>query len=164
MQSTFFAYKHRYNRYNPWMKTVVRRIGNSLGVLLPKSLLDTWGIRAGDHLQLSERGLRPPGKPGSAQELLDERKRQLALAVVRDFSPRQIRAQSLANLHRWKSQGTWIPAYGEWQQILENESDGALFAAMLGRDEESNRLRQSMPFVGLLSQEQVKAIYEETGS
>jgi hypothetical protein len=37
-----------------------------------------------------------------------------------------------------------------------------LFAAMLGRDEESNRLRQSMPFVGLLSQDQVEAIYEET--
>lgn len=70
----------------------------------------------------------------------------------------------LANLHRWKRQGTWISAYDEWQQILESESDGALFAVMLGRDEESNRLRQSVPFVGLLSREQVEAIYEETGS
>jgi antitoxin component of MazEF toxin-antitoxin module len=146
------------------MKAAVRRIGNSLGILIPKSLLDSWGVREGDHLELSEHGLRPPRKPGSSQELLDERKRQLAVAVVREFSPRQIRAQSLANLHRWKSQGTWVPAYAEWQQILESGSDGALFAAMLGRDEESNRLRQSMPFVGLLSQQQVKAIYEETGS
>jgi hypothetical protein len=109
------------------MKTTVPRIGNSLSVLNPKSLLD-------------------------------ERKRQLAVAVVREFPPRQIRAQSLANLHRWKKQGTWIPAYDEWQQILESASDDALYAAMLGRDEESNRLRQSMPFVGLLTQEQVKAI------
>jgi antitoxin component of MazEF toxin-antitoxin module len=146
------------------MKTVVRRIGNSLGILLPKSLLDTWGIGEGDHLDLSEHGLRPPRKRGSSQEVLDERKRQLAVAVVREFSPRQIRAQSLANLHRWKSQGTWVSAYDEWQHILESDSDGALFAAMLGRDEESNRLRQSMPFVGLLSLEQVKVIYEETGS
>jgi antitoxin component of MazEF toxin-antitoxin module len=144
------------------MKTTVRRIGNSLGILLPKSLLETWGVGEGDHLDLSEHGLRPPRKPGSSQELLDERKRQLAVAVVRDFSPRQIRAQSLANLHRWKGQGTWIPAYDEWQEILDSASDGALFAAMLGRDEESNRLRQSMPFVGLLSQLQVKSIYEET--
>jgi hypothetical protein len=107
--------------------------------------------------------VRPPRWPRSAQGRLDERKRQLAVAVVREFPPRQIRAQSLANLHRWKSQGTWVPAYDEWQRILEDPSDGALFAAMLGRDEEANRLRQSMPFVGLLSQAQVKAIYEETG-
>jgi len=145
------------------MKATIRRIGNSLGVLIPKSHLQSWGIGEGDHLELSEQGLRPPRKPGSSQELLDERKRQLAVAVVREFSPRRIRAQSLGNLHRWKKQGTWIPAYDEWQQILESDSDGALFAAMLGRDEESNRLRQSMPFVGLLSQQQVKAIYEETG-
>jgi hypothetical protein len=135
-----------------------------MGVLLPKSLLETWGVHEGDHLELSERGLRPPRRPGSSQELLDERKRLLAVAVVREFSPRQIRAQSLANLHRWKSQGTWIPAYDEWQRILEKDSDGALFVAMLSRDEDSNRLRQSMPFVGLLSQEQVKSIYEETGT
>ena len=135
-----------------------------MGVLLPKTLLETWGVHEGDHLELSERGLRPPPRLGSSQELLDERKRLLAVAVVREFSPRQIRAQSLANLHRWKSQGTWIPAYDEWQQILERDSDGALFVAMLGRDEDSNRLRQSMPFVGLLSQEQVKSIYEETGT
>jgi antitoxin component of MazEF toxin-antitoxin module len=145
------------------MKAVVRHIGNSLGVLLPKSLLDAWGIRAGDHLELSERGLRPPKRRASSQERLDELKRLLAVAVVREFSPREIRAQSLANLHRWKLQGTWVSAYGEWQEILENGSDGALFAAMLGRDETSNRLRQSLPFVGLLSQEQVKEIYEEAG-
>jgi antitoxin component of MazEF toxin-antitoxin module len=143
--------------------TTIRRIGNSLGVLLPKTVLESWGLGEGDHLELSEQGLRPPRKRASKQDLLDERKRQLALAVVREFSPREIRARSLANLHRWKSQGTWIPAYAEWQHILESGSDGALFAAMLGRDEGANRLRQSMPFVGLLSQEQVKAIYEETG-
>jgi antitoxin component of MazEF toxin-antitoxin module len=143
------------------MKTTVRRIGNSLGVLLPKSLLESWGIGEGDQLEVSAHGVRPR-RPGSAQQRLDERKRQLAVAVVREFPSRQIRAQSLANLHRWRSQGTWVPAYDEWQHILENPSDGALFAAMLGRDEESNRLRQSMPFVGLLSQDQVKTIYEET--
>lgn len=146
------------------MKTTVRRIGNSLGILIPKTVLEGWGIGEGDQLEVSAQGVRPPRRPGSAQLRLDERKRQLAVAVVREFSSRQIRAQSLANLHRWRSQGTWVPAYDEWQQILENPSDGALFAAMLGRDEESNRLRQSMPFVGLLSQEQVKDIYEETGN
>jgi antitoxin component of MazEF toxin-antitoxin module len=145
------------------MKAVVRQIGNSLGVLLPKSLLDAWGVRAGDHLELSQWGLRPPKLRAHSQERLDELKRQLAIAVVREFSPREIRAQSLANLHRWKLQGTWVSAYDEWQEILESGADGALFAAMLGRDEQSNRLRQSLPFVGLLSQEQVSRIYEEAG-
>lgn len=143
---------------------MVRRIGNSLGVLLPKPLLDSWGIREGDRLELSERGLQPPRRRQSAQERLDEIKRQLAVAVVQEFPPRQIRAQSLANLHRWKRQGTWVSAYDEWLQILESGSDGALFAAMLGRDQDSNRLRQSLPFVGLLSPERVKVIYEEAGS
>ena len=114
-------------------------------------------------MELSERGLRPPKRRASSQERLDELKRQLAVAVVREFSPREIRAQSLANLHRWKLQGTWVSAYEEWREILESGSDGALFAAMLGRDEDSNRLRQSLPFVGLLSQERVREIYEEAG-
>ena len=146
------------------MKTIIRRVGNSLGVLIPKALLDTWGVGEGDHLEASERGLLPPGHRQSAHDRLDELKRQLAIAVVRDFPPQQIRAHSLANLHRWKQQGTWVSAYDEWLQILERGSDGALFAAMLGRDQNSNRLRQSSPFVGLLSPEKVKVIYEETGS
>jgi hypothetical protein len=54
-----------------------------------------------------------------------------------------------------------VSAYDEWTAILERGSDGELFAAMLGRDDQSNRLRQSMPYVGLLSQEEVKSIYEE---
>ena len=146
------------------MKAVIRRVGNSLGILLPKSLVDAWGVAEGDHLDVSERGLRPARRQASAQERLDELKRLLAVAVARDFPPQQIRAQSLANLYRWKQQGTWVSAYDEWSQILESGSDGALFAAMLGRDQHSNRLRQSLPFVGLLSPEKVKVVYEEAGS
>ena len=107
--------------------------------------------------------MRTPHRRTSAQERLDELKRLLAVAVTRDFPPQQIRARSLANLHRWKRQGTWVSAYDEWLQILESGSDDALFAAMLGRDQHSNRLRQSLPFVGLLSPEKVKAVYEEAG-
>jgi hypothetical protein len=65
------------------------------------------------------------------------------------FTAKLIRAQSLANLNRWRKSGVWSPVYEEWQQILESSSDGDLFAAMLGRDEHSSRLRQSPPYVGL---------------
>jgi antitoxin component of MazEF toxin-antitoxin module len=141
------------------MKLLVRRIGNSLGVILPKSALAGWGVGEGDTLELSQIGIRPSG--GSSHPKLDELKRSLSLAVIRSCTPQEIRAQSLANLYRWKSQGMWVSAYEEWAAILEKGDDGALFAAMLGRDDNSVRLRQSMPYVGLLSEAEVKRIYEE---
>jgi putative addiction module antidote len=35
------------------MNTTVRRIGNSLGVILPKELLDRYGIKEGDALDVN---------------------------------------------------------------------------------------------------------------
>lgn len=96
--------------------------------------------------------------------MLDELKRSLSLAVIRRCTPQEIRAQALANLHRWKTQGTWVSAYDEWTEILQSGDDGSLFAAMLGRDDNSVRLRQSMPYVGLLPEEEVKKIYEEAAA
>jgi antitoxin component of MazEF toxin-antitoxin module len=143
------------------MRVPLRRIGNSLGVLLPKASLDAWGVGEGDVLELTERGLRPPQRGGFTHQELDEHRRNIALAVVRDFNARQIRAQIEANLHRWKHQGVWGKAYEEWQQIAASEDDGELFAAMLGRDENAVRLRQSAPFVGLLSKDEVRKLNEE---
>jgi antitoxin component of MazEF toxin-antitoxin module len=143
------------------MKVTVRRIGNSLGVILPKPTLEAWGVGEGDHLELTERGIRPAARGGFSHHELDELRRSIALAVVRRFTPREIRAQILSNLHRWKRQDVWGSAYGEWQDIAQRDDDGALFATMLGRDENAVRLRQSMPFVGLLSQEEVRKLHEE---
>jgi hypothetical protein len=85
----------------------------------------------------------------------------MALAVIRRFTPAQIRAQILANLHRWKRQGTWVSAFDEWHDIATADDDGELFAALLGRDEQAVRLRQSAPYVGLLSHEEVRKLNEE---
>jgi hypothetical protein len=71
------------------------------------------------------------------------------------------RWKPFTNLHRWKRQDSWVSAYDEWNDIARSEDDGALFAAMLGRDENAVRLRQSMPYVGLLPQQEVKKLYEE---
>ena len=146
------------------MKLTVRRVGNSLGIILPKDTLKAWGVGEGDHLELTERGIRPPARGGLSHQALDELKRSIALAVVRSFTSREIRAQMLANLHRWKKQGTWGPVYDEWQAIAQSEDDGALYAAMLGRDDDAVRLRQSMPGVGLLPQAEVRKLNEEAGS
>jgi antitoxin component of MazEF toxin-antitoxin module len=150
--------------YNQKMKLTVRRVGNSLGIILPKDTLKAWGVGEGDNLELTERGIRPAARGGLTHQALDELKRRIALAVVRSFTPREIRAQMLANLHRWKTQGTWGPAYDEWQAIAQSEDDGALYAAMLGRDDYAVRLRQSMPGVGLLPRAEVRKLNEEAGS
>lgn len=143
------------------MRVVVRRIGNSLGAIIPKQILDAWGIGEGDRLELTVDGMRPAKRRGLSHQALDELKRSIALSVVRQFTPNEIRAQILANLHRWRRQGTWASAYDEWKGIAGRGDDGELFAAMLGRDDEATRLRQSMPFVGLLSRNEVRRLHEE---
>ena len=146
------------------MKLVIRRIGNSLGVILPKPTLDAWGIHEGDHLDLTDLGIRPEARGGFSIEQLDEHKRRLAAAVVSRFTARHIRAHGLGNLHRWKANGVWNSAYDEWKRLLELADDGELFAMMLGRDERSNQMRQSPPYVGMLAREDVGRLNEEAAS
>jgi antitoxin component of MazEF toxin-antitoxin module len=146
------------------MRVVLRRIGNSLGVILPKTTLDAWGVEEGDELELTERGLRPRRHGTFLHHELDQLKWSISLAVIRHHTPREIRAKSLANLHKWRQQGTWAPAFDEWVEIIDSGDDGRLYAAMLGKDEDSVRLRQSMPYVGLLPQTELMKLYEEAGS
>lgn len=146
------------------MRLTIRAVGNSLGVIIPKATLDAWGVGLGDTLELAERSIRPPRRAASSQAALDELKLKLAAAVTSRCSAPQIRAQSLANLHRWRASGSWVSAYDEWLQILRSDDDGKLFAAMLGRDERSNRLRQSPPYVGLLHKAEVRALNEEASA
>ncbi len=143
------------------MKLLVRAIGNSLGVIIPKAVLDEWGVGKGEALELAGRCIRPVQAGASSHDVLDELKRKLAAAVAARCSAHAIRAQSLANLWHWKENGAWVSAYDEWQQILASDDDGELFAAMLGRDERANRLRQSPPYVGLLPRDEIRRLNEE---
>lgn len=36
------------------MKTTIRKIGNSEGIIIPKDVLDRLGLKAGDQLQMNE--------------------------------------------------------------------------------------------------------------
>ena len=112
-------------------------------------------------MTMTDKGLRSSKRSGLAPQALDELKRSIALAVVRDFTPLQIRAQILANLHRWQAQGVWVSAYDEWRDIAQRGDDGELVAMMLARDDTATRLRESMPFVGLLPQSEVRRLHEE---
>jgi antitoxin component of MazEF toxin-antitoxin module len=146
------------------MKIMVRRIGNSLGVIIPRTTLADWNVGEGDYLELTERSIRPASNGIPSHRALDEHKRKLAAEVASRFAPMLIRAHSLANLHRWRAGGAWVSAYDEWQRIMEHGSDGELFAAMLGRDEHADRLRQSAPYVGLLPREEVTRLNEEAAA
>ena len=84
---------------------LIRRVGNSLGVILPKTSLDSWGVAEGDHLELTERGVRPVARGGFSTEQLDEHKRRLAAAVASRFPANLIRAHSL---------GEFASLEGEW--------------------------------------------------
>jgi predicted transcriptional regulator len=108
-----------------------------------------------------DRGIRPIDNSARSHDVLDELKRKIAAEVASRFTPSLIRAHSLGNLHRWKRDGVWGPVYEERQTLLEVTNDGELFAIMLGRDEHSNRLRQSAPYVGLLPREVVRRLNEE---
>jgi antitoxin component of MazEF toxin-antitoxin module len=143
------------------MKVVLRKIGNSVGIIIPKAILDGWGLGEGDHLTIGPQGIHPPMATAPAHEALDELKRKLAAAVASQCTAQQIRARSLANLHRWRTNSVWVSAYDEWKEILESGDDGRLFAAMLGRDENSTRLRQSPPYVGLLPRDELGKLNEE---
>src|SRR5579872_4954273 len=143
------------------MRVTLRRIGNSLGVILPKATLEAWDVSEGDELELTERSLHPQKYGGFSHQELDYLRLAISFAVVRNCTPREIRAKSLANLHKWKRQGVWVTAFDEWRKIVSSDDDGWLYAAMLGRDEDSTRLRQSMPYVGLLPQTELRKLYEE---
>jgi antitoxin component of MazEF toxin-antitoxin module len=146
------------------MKVVVRRVGNSLGVLLPKATLEAWGVGEGDDLELTDQGLQRPPRRGFSHEALDELRRSIAVAVIERHTAREIRAQILGNLYRWKQGGVWGRPYEDWHDIASDNDDGRLFAVMLGRDEEAVRMRQSAPFVGLLPKEEVRRLNEKAAA
>ncbi len=146
------------------MKAVVRKVGNSLGVLIPRAIAESWGVREGDMLQIDDKGLWPMPRGPVGQQALDVLKRQIAGEVLAQFPLGVIREKSLANLARWKKSGAWCEAYDTWFALLKNPDDGRLYKAMLGMDDEANRLRQSMPFVGLLPAQTLRKLREKAAA
>ncbi len=141
-------------------KIVIRRVGNSLGVLLPKDLIGLWGVGLGDSLEVNDEGIQPPSKK-NRQLVLDDLKLMISMEVVSRFPVDKIRQKSLENLRRWKRGGVWGPAYEEWKSILASKDSELLIKTMIGRDDKSNRLRQSMPYTGLLPREVVEGLREK---
>lgn len=96
---------------------------------------------------------------GNASVRLDKLKLMFSTAILERHSIAEIRKKGLENLARWKSQGVWNSGYEEWQKVLQAAPDEYIAYLMTSTDEEpANRLRQSPPYVGLLTQTEVEAI------
>ncbi|WP_304796011.1 hypothetical protein [Lacisediminimonas sp.] len=96
----------------------------------------------------------------NAQAELDVFKLRLAQKVIEKIDIKTIRRCGLENLARWKQNDVWCSAYDEWRSLLEAGSDEEIIVAMTGEDEDSNRLRQSPPYVGLLDRRLVEQLRE----
>lgn len=99
---------------------------------------------------MNEDGLRVVELPNDPARL-DELMLRIAAAVVAEFPLEQIRARSIQNLERWRTAGTWGSAYDEWLALMREAPDAELLAAMLGRDDNSNRLRSRRPLLACCS-------------
>lgn len=65
------------------------------------------------------------------------------------------------NLARWKKMKGGLPyALIEWEHILNANTKEQILAILESDSEESNRLRSSSPFVGILSQSERNKIFE----
>ena len=104
-------------------------------------------------------GLQARNSP-NAQARLDQFKLRLAQTLLEKIDLPTLRRKSLANLARWKSNGVWCSAYGEWAALLRKGSDHEVRTVLTGCDEHANRLRQSAPYTGLLDQPTVYRLRE----
>jgi antitoxin component of MazEF toxin-antitoxin module len=137
----------------------IRRIGNGFGVIIPKRALEVCGVGVGEPLELPASGIAPQRRV--IHDALDEHKRKLVADLAARFPASAIRACSFANLQRWQAAGAWVSAHDEWVDLRHSGDDSARFAAMSGRDERANRLRQSPPYLCLLRRDEVATLDAE---
>ncbi|MTV40425.1 hypothetical protein [Duganella radicis] len=99
-----------------------------------------------------------PSSTPNKQDLQDRRKLVMARLITEKFAVPVIRQRSLENMERWQKNGVWVSAFEEWRELLTRGTDQQVLAVLTGLDEKSNRLRQSAPYAGLLTQAEVEAI------
>jgi hypothetical protein len=80
------------------------------------------------------------------------------LAAERLRSEPRLLEKAKANLERWLSKNPSIAAWLEWKEILESESLENILKIITAETDESQRLRSSSPFVGLITDEERRKI------
>jgi hypothetical protein len=91
-------------------------------------------------------------RPLHPQELARLRGLLMTRYVVATVDISTIRQTCLANIVRWRSQGTNSILWDEWVKILIGGTDQKLIDALTDDIEESNRnLRRAGPYAGLIN-------------
>lgn len=80
------------------------------------------------------------------------------LAAERLRSEPRLLEKAKANLEKWLNQTPGVAAWLEWKEILENESLENILKIITAETDESQRLRSSSPFVGLITEEERRII------
>ena len=88
--------------------------------------------------------------PLNSHQLIDVFRRRLALAALAQADMETIRQRSLSNLDRWEASGVWCSAHDEWRELMANGTNDAIVSVMTGENDNSERLRQSSPYQGIV--------------
>jgi hypothetical protein len=106
--------------------------------------------------------IRGPRATARSHEWLDDRSRALHVRVgekLRD-DPSLVR-KALGNIERWERNSGPDRAWNEWREILTSKSIPEIIALLKEESENGDRLRQSSPFAGALTEEERMAIFRE---
>jgi hypothetical protein len=100
--------------------------------------------------------------PVWSHQWLDLVNRDMCLAIAKKIrrNPRLMRIPR-ANLQRWRKKNRGLaPAQREWETILRRNPVERVLEILTQNNDEGQRLRQSDPFVGILSEEERRACFE----
>jgi hypothetical protein len=93
---------------------------------------------------------------------LDDRSRALHLRVAEKLrSDPALISRALDNLDRWESRGGPDRVFDEWRRILSSRSVGEVIALLCENSENANRLRQSSPSAGILTDNERMEVFRE---
>ncbi len=101
----------------------------------------------------------PPVRSHQWIDLVDlEMSRRIARKIRQDPSLMRV---PKANLRRWRRKfGYWPPAFREWADILKNNPLPRVLEILTQDNDEGQRLRQSDPFVGILTVEERRRFFK----
>lgn len=104
------------------------------------------------------------GSPVGSHQFIDEFNLayHCAVAQVLRREPEAVVTRARQNIARWIESDVYDegerPSLFEWDKILDNSSVGELIAIITEDSDEGQRLRQSTPFAGVLSEDERRKI------